>query len=232
MSNSEGHLILIDVARHLADKHASKLVELKKSREQLKRPDFVWHFLLQSFATMGRSAGWKGLIGNQTNYDRVTFEALSKLDTASREHTVISTCRAAGIRMPGKKADWILKCFEIVRQSGGPERIKDLLLNSPGADGKISFLKKFPGIGDKYSRNIMMDVYHEEFRDRIAIDARIKDISMALGVSFKNYTDHEKFYLSAAKSAKLEGWELDRLMYNFRDDFISAIHSRKNQPFS
>jgi len=45
----------------------------------MERPDFVWHFLLQSFATMGRSSGWDGLIGDRANYERVTFEALSRL---------------------------------------------------------------------------------------------------------------------------------------------------------
>ena len=49
---------------------------LRKSKaegnEGMKRPDFVWHFLLQSFATMGRSSGWDGLeaarIGTQYVY--------------------------------------------------------------------------------------------------------------------------------------------------------------------
>ena len=45
-----------------------------------------------------------------------------------------------------------------------------------------------PGIGDKYARNIMMDVYHEDFRDSIAVDARIKAVSERLGLSFASYS--------------------------------------------
>ena len=69
----------------------------------------------------------------------------------------------------------------------------------------------------------MMDGYHEEFRDSIAIDVRINAISEALGLSFKSYSEHEQFYLEAARLANLNGWEMDRLMYNFRDDFERGI---------
>ena len=52
---------------------------------------------------------------------------------------------------------------------GGPERAKELLLAQPDRDAKIKFLKAFPGIGPKYARNIMMDVYHRQFRDRCRV---------------------------------------------------------------
>ncbi|HEY3853400.1 MAG TPA: hypothetical protein VGO67_03290 [Verrucomicrobiae bacterium] len=81
-------------------------------------------------------------------------------------------------------------------------------------------MKSFSGIGDKYARNIMMDVYHPEFRDSIAVDARIKALSNALGVSFDSYADHERFYLSVAHDAGLNGWELDRLIFHFQDEFF------------
>jgi hypothetical protein len=84
-------------------------------------------------------------------------------------------------------------------------------------------LKKFPGIGDKYARNIMMDVYHPDFRDSIAVDARINAISNALGLSFASYRDHEAFYLDVAKEAGLNGWELDRLLFNFRTEVESRL---------
>jgi hypothetical protein len=31
----------------------------------------------------------------------------------------------------------------------------------------------YPGFRQKYARNIMMDVFHEDFRDSIALDIRI-----------------------------------------------------------
>lgn len=62
----------------------------------------------------------------------------------------------------------------------------------------------------------MMDVYHEDFRDSIALDVRILAISKKLELSFSSYTEHEKFYLDVAREAELNGWELDRLLFNFR----------------
>lgn len=47
----------------------------------------------------------------------------------------------------------------------------------------------------------MMDVYHEDFRDSIAVDERVKKVSEALGLSFKTYDEHEQFYLKIAREA-------------------------------
>lgn len=209
-------------ARLLARQHAEKLEQLKAEQKQLQRSDFLWHFLLQSFATMGRTSGWRGLIGDKTNYNKVRFEVLAQLSPEARRLQVEETCRAAKIRMPSIKARYILKCFEQVQELGGIEAAKSKLMAQSGREGKIAFLKSFSGIGDKYARNIMMDVYHPEFRDSIAIDARIKTISKTLGLSFASYQAHEEFYLSVARDAGLNGWELDRLLFNYTEKFLSA----------
>lgn len=128
--------------------------------------------------------------------------------------------------MPEKKAEYILGCYERVREIGGPRVARDRLLSLEGREAKIAFLKSFPGIGDKYSRNIMMDVYHEDFRDSIAVDVRIQNVSEAFGFTFSSYSAHETFYLSIAADAGLNGWELDRLMYNFQADFIQGAYVR------
>jgi hypothetical protein len=179
---------LAAIAKALARKKKDKLDELKAAHGDLARRDFLWHYLLQSFATMGRAAGWRGLIGNKDNYNKVRYEALAKLPPRARASQVERTCKAAKIRMPGRKAKYILNCFEQVKELGGPAAAKKRLLEQPGRDAKIRFLKSFSGIGDKYARNIMMDVYHEDFRDSIAIDARIKAVSQAWGLSFASYT--------------------------------------------
>ena len=211
------------IAKRIGAQRAQDLERLKLDHRDLQREDFLWHFLLQSFATMGRSSGWQGLIGKKNNYDQVTFESLSKLDDTDRERTVRAVCRNAKIRMPDKKTEFILGCFELIRDMGGLSEAKSRLLAQDGREGKIKFLLQFPGIGPKYARNIMMDVYHEDFRDSIAVDARIKSISEALGVSFKSYQEHEAFFLDVARLAGLNGWELDRLMYHFKSDFEREI---------
>ena len=216
---------LLKVVRPLAAENGQVLACLKRGRTGLKRPDFIWHYLLQSFATMGRASGWKGLIENRDNYNRVRYEALAALTPTRREKQVHDVCRASKIRMPGVKAGYILECFKYVKKMRGPERVKSLLLAQPNREEKIKFLRKFRGIGPKYARNIMMDVYHKEFRESIAIDIRIKSISKVLGLSFTDaeYMKHEKFYLDVAHLAGLNGWELDRLLFNFRDEVMKRL---------
>jgi hypothetical protein len=214
------HLAIM--ARRLAAKHRAKLKQLKSEHAQLKRPDFLWHYLLQSFATMGRASGWRGLIGNKANYNKLRFETLVKLSPKARRVQVEETSHAAKIRMPSIKAKYILNCFKQVRELGGLKAAKTKLLAQSGRERKIAFLKSFSGIGDKYARNIMMDVYHPEFRDSIAVDARIKSISDGLGLHFHSYQAHENFYLNVAREAGLNGWELDRLMFSFQNEFLSG----------
>ena len=81
----------------------------------------------------------------------------------------------------------------------------------------------FQGIGPKYARNVWMGLYDPLFRDAVAIDERIKAITSALGYSFKSYDEHETFYREIAGEAQLEPWEVDRLLYEFKNDFLAAI---------
>jgi thermostable 8-oxoguanine DNA glycosylase len=215
--------LLVSALKEVANQKVDMLNEHKKGYDGLERPDFLWHFLLQSFSTMGRSSGWDGLIGNKTNYNQVTFQELDSLPEKEREEQVIAVCRKAKIRMPDQKAEYILKCFKQVKELGGPEAAKESLLSLKGRDLKIKFLRQFHGIGQKYARNIMMDVYHEDFRNSIAIDVRIKAISTLLDIDFKTYEEEEIFYLESAKKAGLNGWEVDRLLYNFRSTFENLL---------
>ena len=61
---------LAEIVMSLAFEKKGTLDRLKEEYRQLKRPDFIWYFLLQSFSTMGNSRGWDGLIGNQNNYKK------------------------------------------------------------------------------------------------------------------------------------------------------------------
>jgi hypothetical protein len=69
----------------------------------------------------------------------------------------------------------------------------------------------------------MMDVYHEEFCDSIAVDARISAISAVLGLRFTSYAEEEAFYIEVAKEAGLKGWELDRLLFNFNREVEAGL---------
>lgn len=214
---------LTPVARYLSVLHADKLKELKAKRTDLDRPDFLWHYLLQSFATMGRAAAWKALGDVPARYDRVRFERLASLSAEEREREVQAVCREAGLRMPSRKAQFILGCFDRIMELGGPSAARAKLLELSGKEKKLEFLDALPGIGPKYARNIMMDVYHEDFRESIAIDVRISKVTELLGLQFASYAEEEQFYLSVADLAGIEGWELDRLLFNYLDEVSARL---------
>jgi endonuclease III len=214
---------LLGALRHLTPDMKETLRKRKEEGlEQRNRPDFIWHSLLQSFATMGNARGWDGLVGNKANYNLLTFEALSELDSVERLERLDKVLRASKVRMSGKKAAWLGLNHEIIVEIGGPEEARRQALAQNGRDGKVAFMQRFHGIGDKYARNIWMDVYHPDFRNAIAVDERIKRITEALGYSFKSYAEHERFYQEIAREANLEGWEVDRLLYNHLDEFLAG----------
>jgi thermostable 8-oxoguanine DNA glycosylase len=210
-------------ARTLARLKRPALESQKAHYEDLQRDDFLWHYLLQSFATMGGVSGWNGLIGDETNYRQMSFEALGDVPAANRMAHVSAICVRAKVRYPQRKAEYITGCHDKIQAVGGPRVAKERLLQQPGRDAKIVYLRSFPGIGEKYARNIMMDVYHDDFRDSIAIDSRIQAISTEWELTFKSYADHESFYLSVARAAGINGWELDRLMFGFQTVFYPPI---------
>ncbi len=220
---------LVEALRHPTRDMRQQLKSLKDwGISESKRPDFVWHILLQSFATMGNSRGWDGLIGNQDNYTQVTFDALSGLEHAERLKKVNEVFRVAIVRRRKTKAGWLNRNYDLVAEMGGPEGAKKKALAQDGREAKIAFMKQFHGIGDKYARNIWMDVYHPEFRNTIAVDDRIKSVTQALGNEFKNYEEEERFYQEIAEEVGLEGWEVDRLLYNYKDHFLAAIFASED----
>jgi hypothetical protein len=212
-------LKLIETAKLIAQLKSAYLKKHKNNDELLNRDDLIWHLLLQSFSTWGGSYGWAGMIQNEENYNNLKYEKIKSINENERLEHLIKVCRKAKVRMPPKKAKCILECFYQIENIGGLKNVKQKLFAINGREGKIDFLKNFSGIGKKYARNMMMDIYHEDFRNSIAIDSRIKGISDSWELKFKNYSEHENFYLEIASSAGLNGWDLDRLMYKYTEIF-------------
>jgi hypothetical protein len=223
MDRADRRTALVDALHDAHEAMEERLDELKGARELLERPDFVWHVLLQSFATMGSSRGWDGLIDTEANYRRVRYGVLADLDDPQRTEHIESVFRDAGVRFPGQKAEWLADNLDRIEALGGLTAAKDRALAADGRAAKIDFMKRITGIGAKYARNIWMDVYHPDFRDAVAVDQRIQGITDLLGRSFDTYEREERFYLGIAAEAGREGWAVDRLLYNFTDYFEAVV---------
>ena len=82
--------------------------------------------------------------------------------------------------------------------------VKRALEQCVGRDAKIRFLDAFEGVGPKYARNMLMDVYHPDFHESIAVGERIKKVLEVIGVGFSNYLKTEEFLLGVAHEAGLK----------------------------
>jgi hypothetical protein len=223
MSKEQRRQKLVELLKNISPEMKRKLMDSKRSRDDIKRPDFIWHALLVSVATLGNERGYQGLIANEKNYNRVTFIALSKQQKSTRLSHVEKVLREAKVRMPAQKSRWLHSNHQLISEMGGVEKVSALALSQKGREAKISFLKIFAGIGDKYARAVWMDTFHKDFRDSMALDLRINQITAALGYEFKTYEEHEKFYQEIASECDLLTWEVDRLLYNFKNDFLAGI---------
>jgi hypothetical protein len=200
-----------------------KIAALKRNQADFEREDFVWHAILKGFSTFGNSRGYKGLMQNDANRSRVEFTALQKVPTRRRIAHIARVFRDSQVSYANKKAAWLNENVKNVEALGGLDSVKQKLEGAYRMSGKIALLATFKGVSKKYARNMMMDVYHPEFRNCIAVDVRIKKVSKALGLRFSTYEEEEQFYIDSAKAARLQPWELDRVMYNFTRDVIDAL---------
>jgi|SRR5215211_7400866 len=116
---------LVETLKQITPEMRKTLAAMKEEgRREMERPDFVWHMLLESFATLGGTRGWYGLIGNKDNYRRVTFDALSELDLDNRATVILEVFRAAKINYPYSKARLMARNYDLVEKMGGPVEAK------------------------------------------------------------------------------------------------------------
>lgn len=206
----------------LEEKHVSEHLKRSKrnGRALLKRKDFVWYEILLSLSTWGNSGGAKRL-----DFDALSYDRLSGLSESRRRDLIKKKFVAAGLRYPEKKAKYLQYNFTLVRDKGGLHQAKHDLMVTKGRDNKIKVLREYKGIGEKYAHNIMMDAYHSDFHDSIAVDQRIKRISRELGLAMKTYADSLFFYRQVAAKANIQPWELDRILYKYKDEVVRRISS-------
>jgi endonuclease III len=209
---------LSDAVRQVFERKevTDKFCELKLHQSDFDDPNFVWNAIVVSASTMGNASGYERLIANPINRAKMDYEkVMNHLPAAERETYIAKVLKQAGVRFPNMKAAWLEKNLQILANEGGPVKMKEVLEEQSGTTGKVSYLTQFYGIGKKYGRNILMDVYHSDFRNCIAVDARMHSMSKHLELTFATYEAEEQFYLDVAKIAGVDGWELDRLIFHF-----------------
>lgn len=194
----------------------------KRGKTRRNRDDVLWYEILLSFSTWGGSDG-SILVTEEENYSEVTYSTIKFMNSDERVQHFEQAFLNSNVRYPYQKAQYLTMIVESIEKMGGPEAAWEQFRGAEGKDAKIEFLKDFKGIGDKYARNIGMDLHHPDFHDSIAIDRRIKNISEDLGIEFNKYECHEQFYCTVAEELSMTPWELDRLLYHFADEIQAKL---------
>jgi hypothetical protein len=224
--NRTKRTLLIQALVNRPQEHDLLLKKLQNEAIELThREDWLWHLLLSSMSTMGNSRGYEGLIQNLNNYGLVSHSTLKTLDPINRLSNLREGLRAATVRRYNYKANWLDKNFEFIESCGGLKTVQTFILQTTGRDCKLRLLQLFEGIGDKYARNIFMDLYHADFINSIAIDERLLDISNELEIDNQeiSYLEHEQLFIAIANDAMLTPWSLDRVLYNFKQYYIDVM---------
>ena len=212
------------VEQVLEDTDARERIDEQKkvAKERRERADTLWFELILSMATLGKSQG-SVLATDDDYYSKVRYHQLPDMEEAERTDRLEEVLLDAGVRFPNKKARYISTHVDRIEEMGGLESAQEEFEYMDGEEKKMQFLKGFKGIGDKYSRNIGMDLYHPDFRNTVAVDTRIGNVTAELEIDFNSYEREEEFYVSVAEQLSMTPWELDRTLYRYTDEVINEI---------
>lgn len=180
------------------------------------RPDWPWSGFIVSFATNGGSKRFEQKIAPRVAdfaWERVVRMSPEERRAAAMD---LANPRRRHIVVPAFEA-----CFQRLLAAGGPPTIRTEYLSFDSADGRIRYLKSFLGIGDKYARNMAMDVCDPLVVDSFALDSRLRGIAGLVLRPMPGYRATEAWLRDVAGEVGIRPWYLDRLMY--RDyNFILA----------
>lgn len=132
--------------------------------------------------------------------------------------------KKAGVRYYPMKSKTAVDIFNLIKEMGGLTAFHQYLMDFKSLDDILKYLKSIKGIGDKLSRNILMDIYHPLLKNSFALDIRLNSICEVLGISELSYEDQETELRKIAETLGINAWELDRLMYNGSKDILETYH--------
>jgi hypothetical protein len=225
VAGEAGRKRLVALFKGLTPDMRAFLKREKARAKDLERPDFIWYILLKSLAVMGNSRVNDQSVLTDDHYAGLTFEALGEAAPEERRKRIEETFRQAGVTAAEQKSEWANDNYARIVALGGMEKARKAALSQKGQKGKVAFMKRFRGIGDKQAKGIWMDVFHQDFRSTVAVDDRTRQLASAIGHSFPSPEEQEKFFIEVAQEAGLSGWEVDRLVSAFKDYFLKALRT-------
>jgi hypothetical protein len=185
--------------------------------------DWPWKGLVLSGATRG---GSKRADSVMQHYETLfSWSVISSISDRDRSDRLLKVGR-----FKGPTARFLEGIYAHIRNVGGLSNMRNHL-ESMSASEIVNFWQAFWGIGPKYARNIMMDVYDSRFHNGyFALDSRIGRLLPKLGFKAgSKYEEQEVFLSGLAFEIGVECWELDRLLYNRNHQLYEQLSNMKGK---
>lgn len=181
---------------------------------------WFWDVYLMSMCTMGGSANYsrkREHYGNSLNWENV-------VNLVQQDRLILFNA-LPNPRWRIKVQQALENTFQRIKAAGGPINIQ-LQYDAYQTDKEIiKFLCTFEQIGNKYARNIPMDIGDQRITNFIALDDRInRVIDNVDGAPPKEkYRQRETFVVALGVDAEIpNAWFTDRLIYNYYFRFLNA----------
>ena len=193
--------------------------------KQGKAPDWPWNRFVHAFASNGGNWHWdENIYPHLKNY---RWERIAKLPSDQRKKELEY---ATNPRWRHNR--YFEQVYAVVKKKGGPTAIKREYEGIKNSRGRIEYWKSFPGIGDKYSREIPLRSYDPHFLDdHFAIDAQLRKL---LNVVFPGkhiaYGAGEAFFVAVAKSLDIKCWDLDTVLFDWADEIKKDFNKSRSAP--
>jgi len=219
----------VEVLRGILDGDQDRLDAQFISATRLRAQEgWTWYVLAQSYATNGGVKTWDAFAaqggGDLIQWDALFGDCPNDVEAAATRLEALSH-RFLAPRRAGRTRPALLATFRRFHAVGGPEVIARTWMGHNRTETLLGWLKTFPMIGDKYSRNMCMDVAHPLVLNHVALDHRLNALCDRVegAPPATPYGPREAWLLGLAAELGVNGWHLDRLLFGRYDEIGAAL---------
>jgi hypothetical protein len=180
------------------------------SKRQRKSPDWPWNRFLHAIGTNGGVKRWEEEVEPRIDDGEFRWREIERFSSGRRKALF---GEVPNPRWRAKLSIALEEIFQRIKKAGGPAAIRNEYKHIKSVEEAIQYWKSWPGIGNKYAREIPMRSYDPLFRKHFALDHRLKTL---LKRNFKNrfsYAEGETFLKKVAKELQTDCWTLDTVLF-------------------
>lgn len=219
-------------------------LQFHRSCELRNNPEWTWYVFVQSYATNGGVKKWETFI-ERGRFVQISWQRIANEYTNDPEQTILYLNEISAEFLSNRRMHdtqpALIDTFQRFFETGGPLNIARQWEDFTQPAELFSYLKSFRQIGDKYARNMCMDVAYPLALNNFALDSRLisilKEIEEAQEI--RGYRNKENWLITAThdiirRNPQYVGlccWHIDRLLFQ-KEKAIKQIFNIAREPFS